>query len=115
METFRKCKQACVDALRHMPDHYPEEPFFFQALKELPDVEETMAIPVSDIDSYDPCTIPDCPHLKKTPINSSTKITQSTPKISNQANNPGKRKYNSTLSKEPLLKKTHTQNCARYS
>ncbi|GFW32585.1 hypothetical protein TNCV_565311 [Trichonephila clavipes] len=23
METFRRCKQACVDALMMMPDHYP--------------------------------------------------------------------------------------------
>ncbi|GFX16406.1 hypothetical protein TNCV_601291 [Trichonephila clavipes] len=23
METFRKCKQACVDAQKQMPDHYP--------------------------------------------------------------------------------------------
>ncbi|GFS32228.1 hypothetical protein TNIN_168671 [Trichonephila inaurata madagascariensis] len=79
METFRKCKQACVDALQQMHDHYPEEPFFVRALTELQDVEETMAIAVSDIDSYDPCTIPGCPHHEKNPINSPTKLTQSTP------------------------------------
>ncbi|GFU72290.1 uncharacterized protein TNCV_1136191 [Trichonephila clavipes] len=30
METFRKCKQACINALRQMPDHYPEEPFLYK-------------------------------------------------------------------------------------
>ncbi|GFY48589.1 hypothetical protein TNIN_45781 [Trichonephila inaurata madagascariensis] len=84
METFSKCKQACVDAFRQMPDHYPEEPFFVRDLTELQDLEETMALAVSDIDSYEPCTIPGCPHQEKTPINSPTKLTQSTPKISNQ-------------------------------
>ncbi|GFS54222.1 hypothetical protein TNCV_2527491 [Trichonephila clavipes] len=44
METFRKCKQACVDTLRQMPDHYLEEPFFVRALTERQDIEETMAI-----------------------------------------------------------------------
>ncbi|GFT15229.1 hypothetical protein TNCV_2844661, partial [Trichonephila clavipes] len=28
MEAFRKCKQACVDTLKQMPDHYPDEPFY---------------------------------------------------------------------------------------
>ncbi|GFV98126.1 hypothetical protein TNCV_4448851 [Trichonephila clavipes] len=28
METFRRCKQACVDVLKMMPEHYPEEPFY---------------------------------------------------------------------------------------
>ncbi|GFV57875.1 hypothetical protein TNCV_501371 [Trichonephila clavipes] len=55
METFRKFKQACVGSLRQMPDHYPEEPFFVRALTELQEIEETMAIAVSDIDSFDPC------------------------------------------------------------
>ncbi|GFU46512.1 hypothetical protein TNCV_1032141 [Trichonephila clavipes] len=51
METFRKCKQACVDALKRMPDHYPEEPFFVRALTELQEIEETisMAIPINGI------------------------------------------------------------------
>ncbi|GFY59158.1 hypothetical protein TNIN_71121 [Trichonephila inaurata madagascariensis] len=57
METFRKCKQACIDALRHMPDHYPEEPFFVRALPELQEIEETMTLAVSDTDSYEPCTL----------------------------------------------------------
>ncbi|GFX72068.1 hypothetical protein TNCV_2346561 [Trichonephila clavipes] len=51
METFRRCKQACVDALMMMPDHYPEEPFYVRALTELQDVEETMALAISDNDS----------------------------------------------------------------
>ncbi|GFX02805.1 hypothetical protein TNCV_4437871 [Trichonephila clavipes] len=80
MEAFRKCEQACVDTLRQMPDHYPDEPFYRRALTELQDIEETMAIAVSDIDSYDPCTIPGCPHHEKTPSNSPIKFTQTTPK-----------------------------------
>ncbi|GFT55614.1 hypothetical protein TNCV_996091 [Trichonephila clavipes] len=44
METFRKCKQACVDALKQMPDHYPEEPFFVRALTELQEIEETISM-----------------------------------------------------------------------
>ncbi|GFY31505.1 hypothetical protein TNCV_4693491 [Trichonephila clavipes] len=67
METFRRCKQACVDALMMMPDHYPEEPFYVRALTELQDVEETMALAVSDIDSFEPCYIPGCPHHEKNP------------------------------------------------
>ncbi|GFT33370.1 hypothetical protein TNCV_859161 [Trichonephila clavipes] len=82
MEAFRKCKQACVDALRQMPDHCPDEPFYRRALTELQDIEETMAIAVGDIDSYDPCTIPGCPHHEKTPSNSPIKFTQTTPENS---------------------------------
>ncbi|GFR24476.1 hypothetical protein TNCT_594751, partial [Trichonephila clavata] len=44
METFRKCKQACVEALKNMPDHFPEEPFYARALSELQEIEETMAL-----------------------------------------------------------------------
>ncbi|GFY23454.1 probable RNA-directed DNA polymerase from transposon BS [Trichonephila clavipes] len=42
LEAFRRCKQAYVDVLMMMPDHYPEEPFYVRALTELQDVEETM-------------------------------------------------------------------------
>ncbi|GFW94099.1 hypothetical protein TNCV_1713481 [Trichonephila clavipes] len=56
------CKQACVDALMMMPDHHPDEPFYVRALTELQDIEETMALAVSDIDSFEPCIIPGCPH-----------------------------------------------------
>ncbi|GFX44529.1 hypothetical protein TNCV_4713551 [Trichonephila clavipes] len=63
METFRRCKQACVDALMMMPDHHPEEPFYVRALTELQDIEEAMALAVSDIDSFEPCIIPGCPPL----------------------------------------------------
>ncbi|GFS98731.1 PRE_C2HC domain-containing protein [Trichonephila clavipes] len=49
METFRRCKQACVDALMMMPDHHPEEPFYVRALTELQDIEETMALAVSPV------------------------------------------------------------------
>ncbi|GFX08494.1 probable RNA-directed DNA polymerase from transposon X-element [Trichonephila clavipes] len=44
MEAFRRCKQACVDALMMMPDHHPDEPFYVRALTELHDIEETMAL-----------------------------------------------------------------------
>ncbi|GFW79515.1 hypothetical protein TNCV_128201 [Trichonephila clavipes] len=87
METFRRCKQACVDALMMMPDHYPEEPFYVRTLTELQDVEETMALAVSDIDSFEPCNIPGCPHHEKTPQNSPLKMTQSNPKINPHDNN----------------------------
>ncbi|GFV26066.1 hypothetical protein TNCV_4278351 [Trichonephila clavipes] len=46
METFRRCKQACVDVLMMMPDHHPDEPFYVRALTELQDIEETMALAV---------------------------------------------------------------------
>ncbi|GFT14933.1 nucleic-acid-binding protein from transposon X-element [Trichonephila clavipes] len=104
MEAFRKCKQACVDTLRQMPDHYLDEPFYVRALTELQDIEETMALAVSDIDSYDPCTIPGCPLHKKTPTSSPTKLTQITPKSNNQINNPGKRKDISSFEYPPLRK-----------
>ncbi|GFU86588.1 hypothetical protein TNCV_3789781 [Trichonephila clavipes] len=41
-----------------------------------------MAVAVSDIDSYDSCTIAGCPHHEKTPTNSPIKFTQTTPKSS---------------------------------
>ncbi|GFT92223.1 nucleic-acid-binding protein from transposon X-element [Trichonephila clavipes] len=104
METFRKFKQACVDSLKQMPDHYPDEPFFVRALTELHEIEETMAIVVSDIDSFDPCNIPGCPHHEKTPQNSPIKLTQSTPKLQSQTNNYGKRKDNSNFEYLPLRK-----------
>ncbi|GFX53391.1 hypothetical protein TNCV_2946301 [Trichonephila clavipes] len=104
METFRKFKQACVDALRQMPDHFSEEPFFVRAPTELQEIEETMAIAVSDIDSFDPCNIPGCPHHENTPQNSPNKLTQSTPKTLNQTNNFGKRKDNSNFEYPPLRK-----------
>ncbi|GFX98724.1 hypothetical protein TNCV_1503021 [Trichonephila clavipes] len=61
METFRRCKQAYVDALMMMPDHHSEEPFYVRAL--------------TDIDSFEPCNIPGCPHHEKTPQNSPLKST----------------------------------------
>ncbi|GFT98655.1 uncharacterized protein TNCV_1901361 [Trichonephila clavipes] len=53
METFRRYKQACVDALMMMPDHYPEEPFYVRALTELQDVEETMALAGAQINNLE--------------------------------------------------------------
>ncbi|GFX97618.1 PRE_C2HC domain-containing protein [Trichonephila clavipes] len=44
METFRRCKQACVDALRMMPDHHPDEPFYVRTVTELQDIEEAMTL-----------------------------------------------------------------------
>ncbi|GFX81938.1 hypothetical protein TNCV_2571372 [Trichonephila clavipes] len=104
MQTFRRCKQACVDALMMMPDHYPEEPFYVRALTELQDIEETMALAVSDIDSFKPCNIPGCPHHEKTPQNSPLKMTQSTPKINPNNNYSGKRKDNSNFEYPPQRK-----------
>ncbi|GFY23159.1 nucleic-acid-binding protein from transposon X-element [Trichonephila clavipes] len=46
METFRRCKQACVDALMMMPDHHPDEPFYVRAVTELQDIEEAMTLAV---------------------------------------------------------------------
>ncbi|GFW18049.1 hypothetical protein TNCV_2281531 [Trichonephila clavipes] len=106
MEVFRKCKQTCVDTLRQMPDHYPDEPFYRRALTELQDIEETMAIAVSDIDSYDPCTIPGCSHHEKAPSNSPIKFTQTTPKSNAQNINPCKRKDNSNFEYPPQRKTT---------
>ncbi|GFW34858.1 nucleic-acid-binding protein from transposon X-element, partial [Trichonephila clavipes] len=76
METFRKCKQACVDALKQMPDHYPEEPFFVRALTELQEIEETISMA----------------------------LTQSTPKVQSQNNSYGKRKDNSNFEYPPNRK-----------
>ncbi|GFX28424.1 nucleic-acid-binding protein from transposon X-element [Trichonephila clavipes] len=59
---------------------------------------------VSDIDSYDPCTIPGCPHHEKTPHNSPSKLTQSTPKVQSQNNSYGKRKDNSNFEYPPNRK-----------
>ncbi|GFV65845.1 hypothetical protein TNCV_1255991 [Trichonephila clavipes] len=50
------------------------------------------------------CTIPGCPHHEKTPHNSPIKLTQSTPKLQNQANNYGKRKDNSNFEYPPNRK-----------
>ncbi|GFV37965.1 integrase catalytic domain-containing protein [Trichonephila clavipes] len=104
METFRRCKQACVDALMMTSDHHPEEPFYVRALTELQDIKETMALAVSDIDSFEPCIIPDCPHHEKTPQNSPLKMTQSTPKINPNINYSGKRKENSNFEYPPQRK-----------
>ncbi|GFU32776.1 hypothetical protein TNCV_318211 [Trichonephila clavipes] len=76
METFRKCKQACVDALKQMPDHYPEEPFFVRALTELQEIEETISMA----------------------------LTQSTPKVQTQNNSYGKRKDSSNFEYPPNRK-----------
>ncbi|GFW47782.1 integrase catalytic domain-containing protein [Trichonephila clavipes] len=104
VEAFRKCKQACVDTLKQMSDHYPDEPFYQRALTELQDIEETMAVAVSDIDSYDLCTIPGCPHHEITPPNSPIKFTQTTPKINSLTVNPCKRKDNSNFEYPPQRK-----------
>ncbi|GFY29274.1 hypothetical protein TNCV_4724021 [Trichonephila clavipes] len=104
METFRRCKQACIDALMMMPDHYPEEPFYVRALTELQDVEETMALAVSDIDFFEPCNIPGCPHHEKPPQSSPLKMTQSTPKINPNINYSGKKKDNSNFEYPPQRK-----------
>ncbi|GFW70590.1 PRE_C2HC domain-containing protein [Trichonephila clavipes] len=97
METFRRCKQACVDALMMMPDHHPDEPFYVRALTELQDIEETMALAVSDIDSFEPCIIPGCPHHEKAPLNSPVKSTPET-------NYSGKRKEISNFEYPPQRK-----------
>ncbi|GFX36611.1 putative RNA-directed DNA polymerase from transposon BS [Trichonephila clavipes] len=97
METFRRCKQACVDALMMMPDHHPDEPFYVRALTELHDIEEAMALAVSDIDSFEPCIIPGCPHHEKTPQNSPLKSTPDT-------NYSGKRKEISNFEYPPPKK-----------
>ncbi|GFW55110.1 hypothetical protein TNCV_262081 [Trichonephila clavipes] len=93
-----------------MPDHYPEEPFFVRALTELQEIEETISMAVSDIDSYDPCTIPGCPHheKKKTPHNFPSKLTQSTPKVQTQNNSYGKRKDSSNF-EYPQIGKQHVK------
>ncbi|GFW94006.1 probable RNA-directed DNA polymerase from transposon X-element [Trichonephila clavipes] len=98
METFRRCKQACVDAFMMMPDHHPEEPFYVRALTELQDIEEAMALAVSDIDSFEPCIIPGCPHHEKTPQNSPLKSTPNT-------NYSGKRKETSNFEYPPKEKR----------
>ncbi|GFW03486.1 hypothetical protein TNCV_3019981 [Trichonephila clavipes] len=97
METFRRCKQACVDALMMMPDHHPDELFYVRALTELQDIEEAMALAVSDIDSFEPCIIPGCPHHEKTPQNSPLKSTPDT-------NYSGKRKEISNFEYPPPKK-----------
>ncbi|GFU58037.1 hypothetical protein TNCV_4846801 [Trichonephila clavipes] len=40
----------------------PDEPFYVRAVTELQDIEEAMTLAVSDIDSFEPCIIPGCPH-----------------------------------------------------
>ncbi|GFT18626.1 hypothetical protein TNCV_794881 [Trichonephila clavipes] len=99
METFRRCKQACVDALMMMPDHHPDEPFYVRAVTELQDIEEAMTLAVSDIDSFEPCIIPGCPHHEneKTQQNSPVKSTSTT-------NNSGKRKEISNFEYPPQRK-----------
>ncbi|GFS41574.1 hypothetical protein TNIN_216031 [Trichonephila inaurata madagascariensis] len=102
METIRRCQQTCVDSLRQMPDHYPEEPFYTRALTELQEMEVTMALAVSDIDSF--------PHvqplaaliMKKNPVKSPKKFIN-TPR-GNNVNNPGKRKDISSFEYPPLRK-----------
>ncbi|GFX91429.1 nucleic-acid-binding protein from transposon X-element [Trichonephila clavipes] len=106
METFRRCKQACVDALMMMPDHHPDEPFYVRALTELHDIEETMALAVSDIDSFEPCIIPGCPHHEKLLKIPSLKSTPDT-------NYSGKRKEISNFEYPPkknCKKSTHFNN-----
>ncbi|GFV89417.1 hypothetical protein TNCV_4152331 [Trichonephila clavipes] len=98
METFCRCKQTCVDALMMMPDHHPDEPFYVRALTELQDIEEAMALAVSDIDSFEPCIIPGCPHHEKTPQNSPLKSTPDT-------NYSGKRKEISNFEYPPKEKR----------
>ncbi|GFX21455.1 hypothetical protein TNCV_1398691 [Trichonephila clavipes] len=69
-----------------MPDHHPDEPFYVRALTELHDIEETMALAVSDIDSFEPLHYPlAAPIMKK---NSSKFPLKSTP----DTNYSGKRK-----------------------
>ncbi|GFX62224.1 hypothetical protein TNCV_3305981 [Trichonephila clavipes] len=107
METFLRCKQACVDALMTMPDHHPEEPFYVRALTELQDIEEAMALAVSDIDSFEPCIIPGCPHHEKTPQNSPLKSTPN-------SNYSGKRKENSNFEYPPPKKNGKKSNSRHY-
>ncbi|GFS81972.1 hypothetical protein TNCV_1790481 [Trichonephila clavipes] len=97
MKAFLRCKQVCVDALMMMPDHHPEEPFYVRALTELQDIEEAMALAVSDIDSFEFCIIPGFPHHEKTPQNSPIKSTPNT-------NYSGKRKENSNFEYPPKEK-----------
>ncbi|GFT46809.1 hypothetical protein TNCV_967351 [Trichonephila clavipes] len=82
-----------------MPDHHPDEPFYVRAVSELQDIEEAMTLAVSDIDSFEPCIIPGCPHHEneKTQQNSPVKSTSTT-------NNSGKRKEISNFEYPPQRK-----------
>ncbi|GFQ86494.1 hypothetical protein TNCT_131501 [Trichonephila clavata] len=55
MVTFRKHKLARIQELQAMPDHHPEDPFYSRAAAELQEIEETIQLAVSDIDSFPPC------------------------------------------------------------
>ncbi|GFW94110.1 hypothetical protein TNCV_1713591 [Trichonephila clavipes] len=90
--------------LNRCPTTTPDEPFYQRALMELQDIQETMAVAVSDIDSFDPCTIPGCPHHEITQLNSPIRQPQNTP-VNNSLNvNPCKRKENSNFEYPPQRK-----------
>ncbi|GFR09294.1 uncharacterized protein TNCT_692861 [Trichonephila clavata] len=44
MVTFSKFKLACIEELKFMPDHHPEEPFYLRAVAELQEKEESIQI-----------------------------------------------------------------------
>ncbi|GFR07933.1 hypothetical protein TNCT_210131 [Trichonephila clavata] len=65
MVTFRKHKLACIQELQAMPDHHPEHPFYARAAAELQEIEETIQLAVSDIDSFPLCDTPWLPTPRK--------------------------------------------------
>ncbi|GFX08493.1 hypothetical protein TNCV_4020101 [Trichonephila clavipes] len=75
METFRRCKQACVDALMMMPDHHQMNPSTSEHSLSCKTSKKPWHWRISDIDSFEPCIIPGCPHHEKTPLNSPVKST----------------------------------------
>ncbi|GFY62410.1 hypothetical protein TNIN_65511 [Trichonephila inaurata madagascariensis] len=110
METFKKCKIACISELKAMPDHHPDEPFYRRATSELQEIEESINLAVSDIASFPPCTTPGCPHHESvskilTPINSPnvTPTKSALIRISN------KRKEDPDFEYPPLRKTTRRQ------
>ncbi|GFR17732.1 hypothetical protein TNCT_409811 [Trichonephila clavata] len=95
MVTFRKHKLARIQELQVTPDHHPEDPFYSRAAAELQEIEETIQLAVSDIDSFPPCDTPGCPHHENT-----SPPTSPTRKETNQI----KRKDNSEFEYPPLRK-----------
>ncbi|GFR09068.1 hypothetical protein TNCT_318891 [Trichonephila clavata] len=90
-EIFRYSKQTYVEALRNMSYQYPEEPFYARALAELHEIEETMAIVVSDITfAFPPYTTPGCPHHEKHQFTQEISPQTSNINIKSKTSNEGK-------------------------
>ncbi|GFQ95491.1 hypothetical protein TNCT_22101 [Trichonephila clavata] len=81
MSRIRLHKMAIVEELKSYPDH-EEDHFYQNAMEELQDIENSLSIAVSDLDSFPVCNTPGCPFHDLPPNKTPTSTPKNSPAVS---------------------------------